>query len=202
MSILYRAKKIESNFHQHLMIKNTNKIKMMAELMKAKEEVVSFERTIKMAEQSAPNLASNCRRFLLTKLKKKVEEAQAVIDDLIKTRHILFETPFYEKAYITLNRDGKTIVKIYDLHEHNYNKDWALTRSKESFDDAQESDDKGYYWAIVRYDCYLGSVDEVSTWICHFSLTPEEGNSLFEQLNEWQNDELVQLPNYIYFPDL
>jgi hypothetical protein len=178
---------------------------MISELMKAKKEVASFERSIEMAEPSTPKLASNCRRFLLTKLNKKVEEIQRDIDDLVKTHHILFETPFYEEVHIALNRQGKTIVKTYDLHERKYNQDWALTRSKERFDEVQESDNEGYYWAIVRYDYHLGSVDEVSTWICHFALTPAEGNSLFQQLNDWQNERsessLMNLPNYIYLPE-
>jgi len=175
---------------------------MISELMKAKKEVASFERSIEMAEPSTPELASNCRRFLLTKLNKKVEEIQRDIDDLVKTHHILFETPFYEEAHIALNRQGKTIVKTYDLHENKDKQDWALTRSKERFDEAQESDDKGYYWAIVRYDYHLGSVDVVSTWICHFALTPEEGTSLHRQIGEWQNERASDSPNYIYLPDL
>ena len=178
---------------------------MIEELMKAKKEVASFERSIEMAELSTPQLASNCRRFLLTKLTEKVEKIQRDIDDLVKTNHILFETPFYEKAYISVFRDGKTIVKTYDLHENKDNQDWTLTRSKERFDEAQESDNEGYYWAIVRYDCYLAQTDAVRTWICHFALTPVEGNSLFKQLNNWQNDRddgMAELPNYIYFPEL
>ena len=178
---------------------------MISELMKAKERVVSFERSIEMAEPSTPQLASNCRRFLLPKLTEKVQEIQAVIDDLIKTQHILFETPFYEKAYISVFRDGKTIMKTYDLHERKDNQDWALTRSKERFDESQGSDNEGYYWAIVRYDCYLAETDKVMTWICHFALTPEEGHSLHRQIGEWQNnrdDGVADSPNYIYFPDL
>jgi hypothetical protein len=175
---------------------------MIEELMKAKDDVVSFERFIEMAE---PELASNCRRFLLTKLTEKVEKIQRDIDNLVKTHHILFETPFYEEAHILLFRDGKTIVKIYDLHENKDNQDWALTRSKERFDDTQESDNEGYYWAIVRYDYHLAQTDIASTSICYFALTSEEGISLHRQLNEWQNerdDGMAELPNYIYFPDL
>lgn len=174
---------------------------MISELMKAKDDVVSFERSIEMAE---PKLASNCRRFLLTKLNKKVEKIQRDIDDLVKTHHILFETPFYEEANILLFRDGKTIVKTYDLHERKYNQDWTLTRSKERFEKGHESDNEGYYWAIVRYDCYLAQTDKVSAWICHFALTPTEGNSLFKQLNEWHRervDRVADSPNYIYFPE-
>jgi hypothetical protein len=181
---------------------------MIEELMKAKEQVASFERSIEMAEPSTPELASNCRRFLLTNLNKKVEKIQRDIDDLVKTNHILFETPFYEKAYILLFCDGKTIVKTYDLHENKDNQDWALTRSKERFDEAQESDDDGYYWAIFRYDCYLAETDAVRTCICHFALTPAEGTSLHRQIGDWQAEldkespRENNTPDYIYFPDL
>jgi hypothetical protein len=178
---------------------------MIEELMKAKDDVVSFERSIEMATSINNEVAIYMRFGVLTALNKKVEEIQKVIDDLIKTQHILFETPFYEKAYISVFRDGKTIVKTYDLHENKDNQDWALTRSKERFDEAQGSDNEGYHWAIVRYDCYLAQTDAVWTWICHFALTPVEGNGLFKQLNEWQNDRdnsMADSPNYIYFPDL
>ena len=184
------------------MIKPT---RMIAELANAKERVVSFEHAIEMATSINNDVAIDMRFGVLPKLSKKVEKIQRDIDDLVKTNHILFETPFYEKAYISVFREGKTIMKTYDLHERKYNQDWALTRSKERFDDTQESDNEGYYWAIVRYDYHLGSVDEVSTWICHFVLTPAEGNSLFQQLNDWQNERsessLMDLPNYIYFPE-
>jgi len=178
---------------------------MIEELMKAKKEVVSFERSIEMTTSINNEVAIHMRFGVLTKLNKKVEEIQAVIDDLIKTQHILFETPFYEKAYISVFREGKTVVKTYDLHENEDKQDWALTRSKTRFDDAQESDDEGYYWAIVRYDYHLAQTDKVSAQICHFALTPVEGNSLFKQLNEWQNnrdDGMADSPNYIYFPEL
>lgn len=179
--------------------------RMIAELMKAKEDVVLFEHAIEMAAGINNEVAIHMRFGVLTTLNKKVEEIQKVIDDLIKTQHILFETPFYEKAYISIFRDGKTIVKTYDLHENKDNQDWTLTRSKERFDEAHESDNEGYYWAIVRYDCYLAQTDAVRTWICHFALTPVEGNGLFKQLNEWHNDRddgMADSPNYIYFPDL
>jgi len=178
---------------------------MIAELMKAKEDVASFERAIEMTTSINNEVAIHMRFGVLTALNKKVEKIQAVIDDLIKTQHILFETPFYEKAYISVFRGGKTVVKTYDLHENKHKQDWALTRSKQRFDEAQESDNEGYYWAIVRYDCYLAQTDKVSAWICHFALTPVEGNGLFKQLNNWQNDRddgMAELPNYIYFPDL
>ena len=200
--VIIVQKKLKTFFIKTIYDKTKKPTRMIAELMKAKEEVVSFERSIEMAEPSTPELASNCRRFLLTKLTKKVEKIQRAIDHLVKTHHILFETPFYEEAHIALNRQGKTILKTYDLHEDKYKQDWALTRSKERFDEAQESDNEGYYWAIVRYDYHLGSVDVVSTWICHFALTPAEGNGLFKQLNEWQNERVADSPNYIYLPDL
>lgn len=178
---------------------------MIAELMKAMERVASFEHAIKMATSINNEVAIDMRIGVLPKLTEKVDEIQAVIDDFVKTRHILFETPFYEKAYILVFRDGKTIVKTYDLHDFKDNQDWTLTRSKECFEKGHESDNEGYYWAIVRYDYHLGSVDEVSTRICHFALTPAEGNSLFQQLNVWQNERsessLMDLPNYIYLPE-
>ena len=177
---------------------------MIEELMKAKKEVASFERSIEMAELSTPQLASNCRRFLLTKLTEKVEKIQRDIDDLVKTNHILFETPFYETAYISVFRDGKTIVKTYDLHENKDNQDWALTRSKEQFEKDQESDNGGYYWEIVRCDSNWDLLVSERVWM-PFALTPEEGHSLHRQIGEWQNDRhdgISEPPNYIYFPDL
>jgi len=178
---------------------------MIAELMKAKEDAASFERAIEMTTSINNEVAMDMRIGVLPKLTKKVEKIQAVIDDFVKTHHILFETPFYEKAYISLFRHGKTIVKTYDLHEHRDIQDWVLTRSKTRFDDAQESDDEGYYWAIVRYDCHLAQTYVVSAQICNLSLTPAEGNSLLQQLNDWQNDRddsMADSPNYIYLPDL
>jgi spermidine synthase len=175
---------------------------MIAELMEAKQDVESFKLAIFMAAGVNNEVAMDMRIGVLPKLTEKVDKIQRNIDDLVKTHHILFETPFYEKAYILLFRDGKTIVKTYDLHECKYKQDWALTRSKERFDEAKDSDDEGYYWAIVRYDYHLGSVDIASTWICHFALTPAEGNSLFKQLNDWQKERIADSPNYIYLPDL
>jgi hypothetical protein len=180
---------------------------MIAELMKAKEQVMSFERSIEMAEPSTPKLASDCRRFLLSKLNKKVEKIQRDIDDLVKTNHILFETPFYEKAYILLFRDGKTIVKTYDLHERKYKQDWVLTRSKEQFGKDQESDNEGYYWEIVRCDSNWDLLVVERLWI-PFALTPAEGHSLHRQIGEWQAQLDKESPrgedaaDYIYFPDL
>uniref|UniRef100_A0A6C0LBE9 Uncharacterized protein n=1 Tax=viral metagenome TaxID=1070528 RepID=A0A6C0LBE9_9ZZZZ len=177
---------------------------MIEELMKAKQGVESFKLAIFMAAGVNNEVAMDMRIGVLLKLTEKVEKIQRAIDDLVKTNHILFETPFYENAYISVFRNGKTIVKIYDLHENKDNQDWALTRSKERFDEVQESDNEGYYWAIVRYDYHLGSVDEVSTPICHFALTSDEGISLHRQLNEWQNerdDGMAELPNYIYLPE-
>jgi len=178
---------------------------MITELANAKERVALFENAIEMAAGVNNEVAMDMRIGVLPKLTEKVEKIQRDIDDLAKTHHILFETPFYEKAYILVFRDGKTIVKKYDLHNFKNSQDWALTRSKERFDEAKESDDDGYYWAIVRYDCHLAETDTVRTWICHFALTPEEGNSLHRQIGEWQNnrdDGMADSPNYIYFPDL
>ena len=160
--------------------------RMIAELMEAKQDVESFKLAIFMATGVNNEVAMDMRIGVLPKLTEKIEKIQRNIDDLVKTNYILFETPFYEKAYILLFRDGKTIVKTYDLHECKYKQDWALTRSKERFDEAQDSDDAGYYWAIVRYDCYLAQTDAVRTWICHFALTPPEGTSLHRQIGEWQ----------------
>jgi hypothetical protein len=182
--------------------------RMIEELMKAKEVVVSFERSIEMAACVNNEVAMDMRIGVLPKLTEKVEKIQRAIDDLVKTHHILFETPFYEKAYILLFRDGKTIIKTYDLHENKDNQDWVLTRSKERFDEAQDSDDEGYYWAIVRYDCYLAQTDAVSARICNLALTPAEGCSLHRQMGEWQAQLDKESPrehnanNYIYFPDL
>ena len=178
---------------------------MIAELMEAKQDVESFKLAIFMAAGVNNEVAIDMRIGVLPKLTEKVDEIQAVIDDFVKTRHILFETPFYEKAYILIFRDGKTIVKTYDLHDFKDSQDWTLTRSKERFEKGHESDNEGYYWAIVRYDYHLGQTDIASTRICHFALTPKEGISLNRQLNEWQNerdDGMAELPNYIYFPDL
>jgi len=179
--------------------------RMIAELMKAKEDAASFERAIEMTTSINNEVAMDMRIGVLPKLTKKVDKIQAVIDNFVKTHHILFETPFYEKAYISLFRDGKTIVKTYDLHEHKDIQDWVLTRSKTRFDDAQESDDEGYYWAIVRYDHHLAQTYVVSAQICNLALTPAEGNGLFKQLNDWQNDRddsMADSPNYVYLPDL
>ena len=178
--------------------------RMIAELMEAKQDADSFKLAIFMAAGVNNEVAMDMRIGVLPKLTEKVEKIQRDIDDLVKTHHILFETPFYEEAHILLFRDGKTIVKTYDLHDFKDRQDWALTRAKERFDDAQESDDEGYYWAIVRYDCHLGSVDIATTWICHFALTSEEGISLHRQLNEWQNERLEcteDSPNYVYLPE-
>jgi len=178
---------------------------MIAELMEAKQDVESFKLAIFMAAGVNNEVAMDMRIGVLPKLTEKIEKIQRDIDDLVKTNHILFETPFYENAYISVFRNGKTIVKIYDLHENKDNQDWALTRSKERFDEVQESDNEGYYWAIVRYDCYLAQTVIASTPICHFALTSEEGISLHRQLNEWQKERdngMAELPNYIYFPDL
>ena len=175
---------------------------MIAELMKARDNVAAFKIFINLATDINNEVATGMRFEVLPKLTEKVEKIQAAIDNLIKTQHILFETPFFEKAYISIFRDGKTIVKTYDLHENKDNQDWALTRSKEQFENGHKSDDEGYYWAIVRYDCYLAQTDATNTWICHFALTPVEGNSLFQQLNDWQNDRTANSPNYIYFRDL
>jgi len=177
---------------------------MIAELVNARDNVAAFEISINLAADINNEVATGMRFGVLPKLTEKVEKIQAAIDDLIKTQHILFETPFYEKAYISVFRDGKTIVKTYDLHENENNQDWALTRSKERFENGHKSDDEGYYWAIVRYDCYLAQTHATRTWICHFALTPTEGNSLFQQLNDWQNDRddgTSESPNYIYFPE-
>ena len=180
--------------------------RMIAELMKAKEDAASFERAIEMTTSINNEVAMDMRIGVLPKLTKKVEKIQAVIDDFVKTHHILFETPFYEKAYISLFRDGKTIVKTYDLHEHKDIQDWVLTRSKTRFDDAQESDDEGYYWAIVRYDYHLSQTDVVSAQICNLSLTPAEGISLHRQIGKWQKERSescsMNLPNYVYFPEM
>lgn len=182
--------------------------RMIEELMKAKEDVESFKLAIFMAAGVKNEVAMDMRIGVLPKLTEKVEKIQRDIDDLVKTNHILFETPFYEKAYILLFRDGKTIVKTYDLHDFKDSQDWALTRSKEQFDEAQESDDEGYYWAIVRYDCYLGSVDEVSARICNLALTPAEGTILHRQMGEWQAQLDKESPrehnatNYIYLPNV
>jgi len=181
---------------------------MIAELMEAKQDVESFKLAIFMAAGINNEVAMDMRIGVLPKLTEKIEKIQRDIDDLVKTNHILFETPFYEKAYILLFRDGKTIVKTYDLHENKDNQDWALTRSKERFDEAQESDDEGYYWAIFRYDCYLAETDAVRTCICHFALTPAEGTSLHRQIGDWQAEldkespRENNTPDYIYFPDL
>ena len=182
--------------------------RMIAELMEAKQDVESFKLAIFIAAGVNNEVAMDMRIGVLPKLTEKVEKIQRHIDDLVKTHHILFETPFYEKAYILLFRDGKTIVKTYDLHENKDNQDWVLTRSKEQFDEAQESDDEGYYWAIVRYDCYLAQTDAVSARICNLALTPAEGTSLHRQMGEWQAQLDKESPqehnasNYIYFPDL
>jgi hypothetical protein len=181
---------------------------MIKELMKAKEDVESFKLAIFMAAGVNNEVAMDMRIGVLPKLTEKVEKIQRDIDDLVKTNHILFETPFYEKAYILLFRDGKTIVKTYDLHENKDNQDWVLTRSKEQFDEAQESDSEGYYWEIVRYDCYLAQTDAVSARICNLALTPAEGHSLHRQIGEWQaqldkkSPREHNAPDYIYFPDL
>lgn len=183
------------------MIKPT---RMIAELMKATEEVELFKLAIFMASSINNEVAIDMRYGVLPKLTEKVEKMQRAIDDLVKTHHILFEELSYEKACIILNRHGKTIVKNYDLHDFKDNQDWTLTRSKERFEKGHESDNEGYYWAIVRYDYHLGSIDAVSTRICHLALTPTEGNGLFKQLNEWHServDRVADSPNYIYFPE-
>jgi hypothetical protein len=183
------------------MIKPT---RMIAELMKAKEDVVLFEHAIEMATSINNEVAIDMRFGVLPKLTEKVEKMQLIIDDLVKTHYILFEELSHKKACIILNRHGKTIVKNYDLHDFKDNQDWTLTRSKERFEKGHESDNEGYYWAIVRCDCNWDRLDVERIWI-PFALTPSEGNSLFKQLNEWYNnrDECMEdSPNYIYFPDL
>jgi hypothetical protein len=181
--------------------------RMIAELMKAKEDVVSFERSIEMAAGVNNEVAMDMRIGVLPKLTEKVEKIQRDIDDLVKTHHILFETPFYEKAYISVFRDGKTIVKTYDLHERKYKQDWVLTRSKERFGKDQESDNEGYYWEIVRCDSNWDLLVVERIWM-PFALTPAEGHSLHRQIGEWQAQLDKESPrehnasNYIYFPDL
>jgi hypothetical protein len=180
---------------------------MIAELMEAKQDVESFKLAIFMAAGVNNEVAMDMRIGVLPKLTEKVEKIQRNIDDIVKTNHILFETPFYEKAYILLFRDGKTIVKTYDLHECKYKQDWVLTRSKEQFDEAQESDDEGYYWEIVRCDSNWDLLVVERVWM-PFALTPEEGHSLHRQIGEWQAQRDKESPrehnaaDYIYFPDL
>jgi hypothetical protein len=181
--------------------------RMIAELMKAKQDVESFKLAIFMAAGVNNEVAMDMRIGVLPKLTEKVEKIQRDIDDLVKTNHILFETPFYEKAYILLFRDGKTIVKTYDLHENKDNQDWVLTRSKEQFGKDQESDNEGYYWEIVRCDSNWDLLVVERVWM-PFALTPAEGHSLHRQIGEWQAQLDKESPrehnasNYIYFPDL
>ena len=180
---------------------------MIEELMKVKEDVVSFERSIEMAVCVNNEVAMDMRIGVLPKLTEKVEKIQRAIDDLVKTHHILFETPFYEKAYILLFRDGKTIIKTYDLHENKDNQDWVLTRSKQRFDEAQDSDDEGYYWEIVRCDSNWDLLVVERLWI-PFALTPAEGHSLYRQIGEWQAQLDKESPreenaaDYIYLPNV
>jgi hypothetical protein len=198
---LCKPKKIENFLSQvGFMIKPT---RMIAELMNAKERVASFEHAIEMATRINNDVAIDMRFGVLPKLTEKVEKMQRAIDDLVKTHHILFEELSYEKACIILNRHGKTIVKNYDLHDFKDNQDWTLTRSKERFEKGHESDNEGYYWAIVRCDCHWDRLDVERIWM-PFALTPTEGNSLFKQLNEWHRervDRVADSPNYIYFPE-
>jgi hypothetical protein len=180
---------------------------MITELANAKERVASFENAIEMATGINNEVAIDMRFGVLPKLTEKVEKIQRDIDDLIKTHNILFEELSYENACIMLNRHGKTIVKNYDLHDFKDSQDWTLTRSKERFEKGYESDDDGYYWAIVRCDCHWERLVEERIWM-PFALTPSEGNSLFKQIKEWQGmvDKErtcdTYTANYIYFPDL
>ena len=181
--------------------------RMIAELMEAKQDVESFKLAIFMAAGVNNEVAMDMRIGVLPKLTEKVEKIQRDIDDLVKTNHILFETPFYEKAYILLFRDGKTIVKTYDLHDFKDSQDWVLTRSKEQFGKDQESDNEGYYWEIVRCDSNWDLLVTERVWM-PFALTPAEGTSLHRQIGEWQAQLDKESPrehnasNYIYFPDL
>ena len=70
------------------MIKPT---RMIAELVKATEEVELFKLAIFMASSINNEVAIDMRFGVLPKLTEKVDEIQAVIDDLVKTHHILFE---------------------------------------------------------------------------------------------------------------
>jgi len=180
---------------------------MIAELMEAKQDVESFKLAIFMAAGVNNEVAMEMRIGVLPKLTEKVEKIQRDIDDLVKTNHILFETPFYEKAYILLFRDGKTIVKTYDLHDFKDSQDWVLTRSKEQFGKDQEPDNEGYYWEIVRCDSNWDLLVVERVWM-PFALTPAEGHSLHRQIGEWQAQLDKESPrdhnaaNYIYLPDV
>jgi hypothetical protein len=88
---------------------------MIAELMKAKDEMVSFERSIEMAEQSTP------QRFLLTKLKKKVEEIEHAMFGILQTQHAIFEATSSGKGYFAFIRGDKCIIKS--------SQEWSLSRT-------------------------------------------------------------------------
>jgi hypothetical protein len=88
---------------------------MIAELMKAKDEMVSFVRSIEMAEQSTP------QRFHLTKLKKKVEEIEHAMFGILKTQHAIFEETSSGNAYFAFIRGDKCIIKS--------SKEWSLSRT-------------------------------------------------------------------------
>ena len=179
------------------MIKPT---KMIAELIKAMEEVVSFESSIKMAEQSTPELASNCRRFLLTKLNKKVEEIDHAIFGILQTQHAIFEAPNTGMAYFAFIRGEVCITKSFKIHETKTSQEWALSRTKEKLEEDQEPDEDGNYWSIISCD---HSYSRVITGI-YFSLRPVEGHSLSKQIKEWQDMLNKECPcnmytaNYIY----
>jgi hypothetical protein len=64
-----------------------------------------------MAEPSTPQLASDCRRFLLTKLNKKVEDIEKAMFGILKTQHAIFEETSSGKAYFAFIRGDKCIIK-------------------------------------------------------------------------------------------
>jgi len=94
---------------------------MIAELMKAKAEVESFEECIEMNQMDGTQHESNCRRLLLTKLNKKVEEIENAMFGILQTQHAIFESTSSGEAYFAFIRGNKCIIKS--------SQEWSLIRT-------------------------------------------------------------------------
>uniref|UniRef100_A0A6C0B3P5 Uncharacterized protein n=1 Tax=viral metagenome TaxID=1070528 RepID=A0A6C0B3P5_9ZZZZ len=126
---------------------------MIEELMKVKAEVALVESSVEMAEPSTPQFASNCRRFLLTKLNKKVEEIEEAMFGIMRTQHAIFEATSSGKAYFAFIRGNKCIIKS--------SQEWSLSRTNLSpveediifkqFNDWQDKLEKEWHYMFDKF---------------------------------------------------
>ena len=126
---------------------------MIEELMKAKAEVASLERSIEMAESITPELASNCRRFLLIKLNEKVKDIEKAMFGILKTQHAIFEDTSSGKAYFAFIRGNNCIIKS--------SQEWSLNRKNltpveediisKQFNDWQDKLEKEWHYMFDKF---------------------------------------------------